>query len=103
MVNNEEVLRPGQIQFFFQHTLTDNKEEYRHYFAFVRWYRFTSRPGIDRLASHTTAFTSTWRNTFEDMSEDCILPVQRLHLKVGIKFDFAGSINIITYAEPVIF
>lgn len=98
----QKVLRPGQIQFFFAHEVLYPKEGYsnitihvEHFFAFVRWFKFPN--ANQTLASYTHVDGSCWQNTFEDLCEDCILPVHKLHSGISIRLDRFKDINTIVF------
>lgn len=102
----EKVLRPGQIQFFFKHTMKQEVEsednendvyvhDFDHYFAFVRWFKFPTTN--QQLSQFTHDDTSCWQDAFEDLSQDCILPVHKLHSGVVLKKNYLKSINIATF------
>lgn len=106
-VNGQTIRRPGQIQFFFTHVLDafdDEGEEIKavHYFAFVRWYCFAD-PRSQQLSSFQTENSGAWQDTFEDISQDCILPVHRIYSKISIKHQYLKNINIITFLQQEFF
>lgn len=92
----EKILRPGQIQFFFKHCLQFNgNSKTDHYFAFVRWFKLpTSNQILDQF---TTDDTSCWGSDFEDVSEDCILPVHKLYSGINLILEHYVSINVVTF------
>lgn len=107
-LDNEMILWPCQIQFFFRHVISckdaeDKMSEAPHYFAFVRWFRRVdpSTQGITSFNSGTT--TGVWQNTFEDLSVDCFLPVQRIHAKTNIYLEYLKNINVVTFLQQEIY
>lgn len=97
---DEKVLTPGQIQFFFTHTLKQESQDsttqvYTYYFAFVRWFKPQNANG--RLSSHTHNDGSRWQNVFEDLSEDCILPVHKIHSGITNRLNYMKNINTVVF------
>lgn len=102
-------LRPGQIQFFFQHTQeVESVEEDEenglldHMFAFVRWFKYPN-PGTEDLSSYNGNNVSCWQNKFEDMSQDCILPVHKLYSGIHMKMEYLTNINIVLFLPRKVF
>lgn len=96
-------LRPGQIQFFFQHTQeVESADENEgnglldHMFAFVRWFKYPN-PGTEDLSAYNGHHASCWQNSFEDISQDCILPVHRLYSGIDITIEYLTNINIVLF------
>ena len=67
---------PGQVQFFFQHTIGNTT----HNLAFVRWYRpHQTRRFHFALANEAhSCGVEMWQQEFYSDSHDCIIPVQMI-------------------------
>jgi hypothetical protein len=67
---------PGQVQFFFQHTIGNTT----HNLAFVRWYRpHQTRRFHFALANEAhSCGVEMWQQEFYSDSRDCIIPVQMI-------------------------
>lgn len=96
-------LRPGRIQFFFHHTqevesAEENEENglLDHMFAFVRWFKYPN-PQTQYLSSYSGYHVSCWQNSFEPISQDCILPVHRIYSGIHIKIEYLTNINIVYF------
>ena len=69
---------PGQIQFFFEHTI----EAKTHHLAFVRWYipaenyktRFHCKIGDDDKSCNI----ELWKSEFYEAKRDCIIPIHSI-------------------------
>lgn len=97
----EKVLWPGQVQFFFRHTLQLETmegafQDFDHYFAFVRWFNPANENQILSEFENDDD-TSCWQNSFEEMTEDCVLPVHMLHSGISIRLDYLKDINIVVF------
>lgn len=106
-VNGEKVLQAGQIQFFFTHDLdaydeNGKQQNLKHYFAFVRWYRFPV-PGVHLLSAYTGNNMSCWQSEFEEISEACILPVQKIYSAINIHLDYFKDINLVLFKQRKFF
>lgn len=97
----KKILRPGQIQFFFKHSLTfpdsssSSTSTIDHYFAFVRWFKEPIKNHI--LLELTNEDTSCWENKFEELSENCILPVHKIHSGISIRLNYLNELNVVVF------
>jgi hypothetical protein len=71
---------PGQIQFFFVHTVCVNGiNSEDHYFAHIRWYKPTKNQfyfSVDN--DEQTCNVELWETEFYPQSRDCIIPVHHI-------------------------
>jgi hypothetical protein len=74
---------PGQVQFFFEHTIQLPEGETTHSLAFIRWYK----PAEDRrtrfhcqIGNDDTKICNIelWKKDFYELSRDCIIPVHNI-------------------------
>jgi len=74
---------PGQVQFFFEHTIHLPDGPKTHYLAFVRWYKPT---GDRRSQFHcqineddlSICNIEMWTKDFYELSRDCIIPIHNI-------------------------
>ena len=81
--DNDDIsdIYPGQVQFFFEHTVY-LPEEKTHYLAFVRWYepaenyktRFHCKIGDDDKSCNI----ELWKSEFYEVGRDCIIPIHNI-------------------------
>jgi hypothetical protein len=100
--NNETTdLFPGQVQFYFEHTMRILGEPKTHRLAFIKWYkpapnqqtRFYTRIDDNEKSSNI----ELWRNEFYDIERDCLIPIHYLYSRfVSSKF-VIGKKNPTTY------
>jgi hypothetical protein len=74
---------PGQIQFFFEHTIWLPKGPKTHYLAFVRWYRPAENHKIRFHCKidkddNKTCNIELWKPEFYEMGRDCIIPIHNI-------------------------
>ncbi|PKY50989.1 hypothetical protein RhiirA4_467785, partial [Rhizophagus irregularis] len=73
---------PGQVQFFFEHTVYLQEGPRTHYLAFVRWYkpaknrktRFYFKINDDANSCNI----ELWSDKFYEMGRDCIIPIHNI-------------------------
>ena len=74
---------PGQVQFFFEHTVNLPDGPAKHSLAFVRWYeaaddtrtRFHCQIGTDDT---NICNIKLWKRSFYELGRDCIIPVHNI-------------------------
>ena len=90
---------PGQVQYFFTHTvdLPDGPSE--HYLAYVRWYNHTdSRYYFSVDDDEQTCNVELWRSSFYPESRDCIIPVHHiLERFVPVEYKTSSRRNAVEY------
>lgn len=99
--NETTDLFPGQVQYYFEHTMKISNELKTHRLAFVKWYkpapnqqtRFYTKIDDDEKSSNI----ELWQNEFYDIKRDCLIPIHYLYSRfVSSKF-VIGKKNPITY------
>lgn len=100
--NNVVDCYPGQIQYFFTHTvdLPDGASE--HYLAYVQWYKPADSANIRYHFSidddEETCNVELWRNDFYPESRDCIVPVHHILGRfVPVKYKISSRRNSLEY------
>jgi hypothetical protein len=99
--NETTDLFPGQVQYYFEHTIRILGELKTHRLAFIKWYKpapnqqtrfYTSIDDNERSSN-----IELWKNEFYDIERDCLIPIHYLYSRfVSSKFVF-GKKNPITY------
>jgi hypothetical protein len=74
---------PGQVQFYFEHTVHLPDGPIKHYLAFVNWYKPVATANVRFLFSNDNSddFTNDpelWRKEFYNSSVDNIIPVHHI-------------------------
>lgn len=74
--DNSVDIYPGQVQFFFQHTIGRTT----HHLAYVRWYQphQTRRFNLALDNEDRACSAEIWQQQFYPISRDCIIPVQMI-------------------------
>jgi len=100
--NNETTdLFPGQVQYYFEHTVRISGELKTHRLAFIKWYK----PAPNQKTRFYTSIDDNekssnielWQNDFYDIERDCLIPIHYLYSRfVSSKF-VIGKKNPITY------
>lgn len=84
-------LFPGQVQYYFEHTIRIPGKPKTHRLAFVRWYN----PALNRhIRFHTSIDESEkssnielWQNDFYELGRDCLIPIHYIYSRfVSSKF-----------------
>lgn len=88
---------PGQIQYFFKHTIDLPEGKREHNLAYIRWYK---------PASHRFYFSTDeqicnvelWRTDFYPENRDCIIPVHHILGRfVPVKYKISDRRNAVDY------
>ena len=73
---------PGQIQYFFEHTIRMSSQNLTHKLTYVRWYKAASSSSIRYHFSidddDKTCNVELWENDFYPISRDCIILVHNI-------------------------
>jgi hypothetical protein len=69
---------PGQIQYFFTHTVDFPNGSTEHFLAYVRWYRPVSIRYHFSCGDDQTCNVELWDTEFYPKSRDCIIPVHHI-------------------------
>jgi len=98
-------LFPGQVQYYFEHTIRILGESKTHRLAFIRWYRkvtdwrirFYTRIDENEESSNI----ELWQNDFCDLSRDCLIPIHYIYSRfVSCKFE-TGKKKIVAYKAVI--
>src|SRR5688572_18413309 len=80
--NNNIDTYPGQVQFYFQHTVKLPGGEKTHYLAYVRWYKpaqtSTKRFYLSVDNDDNTCLAELWSHKFYNEAVDCIIPIHHI-------------------------
>ena len=101
--NGTTDLFPGQVQYYFEHTIRISGEPKTHRLAFVRWYKWT--PNRTRfytsIDDNKSSNIELWQNDFFDLSRDCLIPIHYIYSRfVSCEFDI-GKKKIVTYKAVI--
>jgi hypothetical protein len=103
--NETTDLYPGQVQYYFEHTIRISGISKTHRLAFVRWYK----PAPNR---HTRFYTSIdedekssnielWQTDFYDLGRDCLIPIHYIYSRF-ISSDFlVGKKRPVSYKAVI--
>ena len=98
--NNETTdLFPGQVQYYFEHTMRISGELKTHRLAFIKWYkpapnqqtRFYTSIDDDEKSSNI----ELWQNDFYNLSRDCLIPIHYIYSR------FVSSKFLVGIKKPV--
>ncbi|CAB4428199.1 unnamed protein product [Rhizophagus irregularis] len=93
---------PGQIQYFFKHTVDLPNGQMEHNLAYIRWYRPAST-SESRYYFHIddedeSCNVELWKSEFYDESRDCIIPVHNILCRfIPSKYQISTRSNAIEY------
>ncbi|GET54634.1 hypothetical protein GLOIN_2v1776801 [Rhizophagus irregularis DAOM 181602=DAOM 197198] len=100
--NNETTdLFPGQVQYYFEHTVRISGELKTHRLVFVKWYKlapnqktrfYTSIDGDEKSSN-----IELWQNEFYEIERDCLIPIHYLYSRFVSGEFVIGKKNPITY------
>jgi hypothetical protein len=80
--NNNIDTYPGQVHFYFKHTMKIPNGEKTHYLAYVRWYKpaqtATRRFHLSLDNDDNTCLAELWSDKFYEEAADCIIPIQNI-------------------------
>src|ERR1051325_1226956 len=100
MTSNDEVdSYPGQIQYFFNHTVDLLEGKFEHSLAYIKWYRpASSRFHFSIDDEEQTCNVELWRTNFYPESRDCIIPVHHILGRfVPVKYKISNRQNAVEY------
>jgi hypothetical protein len=73
---------PGQVQYYFTHTIDLPNGPAEHFLAYVRWYQPVASPNVRYHFSANdddkTCNVELWNTEFYPISRDCIIPVHHI-------------------------
>ena len=95
---NEVDCYPGQIQYFFRHTVNLPEGDFAHNLAYVRWYKPSANNryyfSIDEICN-----VELWNKDFYPESRDCIIPVHHILGRfVPVKYKISTRQNATEYS-----
>ncbi|EXX64754.1 hypothetical protein RirG_139790 [Rhizophagus irregularis DAOM 197198w] len=93
---------PGQIQYFFKHTINLQNQSAEHFLAYVRWYQHVASSDVRYYFSsddeHETCTVKLWRSKFYHESRDCIILVHHiLGQFIPVKYKISDRRNAVEY------
>jgi hypothetical protein len=96
---------PGQIQFFFEHTIYLQDGPRTHYLAFVRWYKPVKNHKIRFYCKidddDNSCNIKLWNDEFYEMERDCIIPIHNILCQFVSGSFKAGQRNARTYISII--
>lgn len=96
---------PGQVQYYFEHTIRILGESKTHRIAFVRWYKHV----INRRKRFHTSIDENeessnielWQDNFFDLDRDCLIPIHYIYSRF-VSSEFAvGKKNTYKAVVPI--
>ena len=73
---------PGQVQYYFTHTVDLPNGPSEHFLAYVRWYEPVASPNVRYHFSakddDKTCNVELWNTEFYPIGRDCIIPVHHI-------------------------
>lgn len=107
-INDDETtdIYPGQVQFYFEHTIQLPTGTTTHRLAFVKWYlyapnqqtRFFCRIGNE---DDKSCNIELWKNDFYDLSRDAIMPIHNIYSRFLPSKFTVGTRNPTTYMAVI--
>jgi hypothetical protein len=98
--NETTDLFPGQVQYYFEHTMRISGELKTHRLAFIKWYKPAPNQQTrfyTKLDDEKSSNIELWRNEFYDIARDCIIPIHYIYSRfVSTKF-VIGKKNPVAY------
>lgn len=77
--NGSVDIYPGQVQYFFEHTINLSSQNRTHKLAFVKWYNPVSSPSIRYHFNEVeTCNVELWENNFSPIRRDCLIPIHNI-------------------------
>jgi hypothetical protein len=92
---NSVDIYPGQIQYFFEHSIYLSSQNLVHTFAFVRWYKAVSSSSIRyHFSINEICNVELWENSFYPISRDTLIPIHNILGRfVPVKYKTSNRIN----------
>ncbi|CAB4421297.1 unnamed protein product [Rhizophagus irregularis] len=91
---------PGQIQYFFKHTINLQNQSAEHFLAYVWWYQHVASSDVRYYFSSDdkTCTVELWRSEFYHESCDCIILVHHiLGQFIPVKYKISDRQNAVEY------
>ena len=104
--DNESIVYPGQVQFYFEHTIDLPTGTKTHRLVFVKWYfwapneqtRFHCR--VDNQDDKSCNI-EIWKYNFHELSRDAIMPIHNIYSRFLPSKFIVGSRNPTTYMAVI--
>lgn len=81
---------PGEVQYYFEHTLTLSEGPKTHLLAYVKWYKNASSSSIrfkHKFMGPEVSNTELWKGEYYEEGQDSIIAVHRIYGR-AIKIDY---------------
>jgi hypothetical protein len=92
---------PGQVQYYFKHTVDFLNGPVEHYLAFIRWYQPVTKRfhfNVNDGEETETCNVELWKSVYYTESRDCIIPVHNILCRfVPVTYKISSSRNAIEY------
>jgi hypothetical protein len=103
--NETTDLYPGQVQYYFEHTIKISGKSKTHRLAFVRWYNRAPTRHIRFYTSidenEKSSNIELWQNDFYDLDRDCIIPIHYIYSRF-VSSDFVvGKKKSVSYKAVI--
>lgn len=98
-------LYPGQVQYYFAHTIRISDKTKTHRLAFIRWYKpapnrhirfYTSIDGNEKSSN-----IELWQNDFYELSRDCLIPIHYIYSRFVSSEFVIGKKKFVTYRAVI--
>lgn len=98
-------LYPGQVQYYFEHTIKISGKTKTHWLAFIRWYK----PAPNRRTQFYTSIDENekssnielWQNDFYELSRDCLIPIHYIYSRFVSSEFVTGKKKFVTYKAVI--
>ena len=91
---------PGQIQYFFKHTINFPNGPAEHFLAYILWYQpdEDNRYYFSSNDNYNTCNVELWKPEFHDESRDCIILVHHILSRfIPVKYRISDQRNACEY------
>src|SRR5215213_5326770 len=83
---------PGEVQYYFEHTLTLPKGSKTHLLVYIKWYKNAPSSSIrfkHKFMGPEVSNTELWKEEYYEEGQDSIVAVHRIYGR-AIKIDYRG-------------
>jgi hypothetical protein len=103
--NETTDLYPGQVQYYFEHTIRISGEPTTYRLAFIRWYKPAPNRHIRFYTSidenENSSNIELWQNNFYDLRRDCLIPIHYIYSRF-VSCDFVvGKKKFVSYKAVI--
>jgi hypothetical protein len=99
--NGTSDLFPGQVQYYFEHTIRISGKSKTHRLAFIRWYKPVTNQNIRFYTSidenEKSSNIELWQNDFYDLTRDCLIPIHYIYSRIVTTSFVIGVRKSVTY------